>query len=39
MGQLLPIRFSSRVSRSVSSECKVEVSAAPRSQIPRELIN
>ena len=34
-----PIRFSSWVSSSVSNQCKVEVSAAPRSQILYELIN
>lgn len=28
-----PTRFSSRVSRSVSNQCNVDVSAAPRSQI------
>ena len=34
-----PIMFSSWVSSSVSNQCKVEVSAAPRSQILCELIN
>src|ERR1700747_2525137 len=32
-----PIRFSSLVSSSVSNQCKVEVSAAPQSQILCEL--
>ena len=32
LGLTCPTRFSSRVSRSVSNQCNVDVSAAPRSQ-------